>query len=307
MRSLLQQSWESTRRFLTNRWTGSLQSCRKRCRKTVKSDATQVVFLEGGELDPEIGVKVSWSKGPAPLSHQQLRCCESKISDTLIKSCICIIQVMSIIIERTKDDSKESETFREQLKSRSDEFAEQMLEQHFGALIGWEWKSFVFLAFYPQSYQYPFRWLKDAERKLDAGDIEGLRQEERRVSNIIQTFSADWKKSLDLINGLASNLFICHIRVFLRWNNDLLSEPEIRDWYPATEPNTTSTVLSQVRYQQFYDKMVSWSPCFGSIVNYNWWWFWMSPQIQPCTWCAPPLANTCSGAADQHSPADGWG
>ena len=46
-------------------------------------------------------------------------------------------QVMSIIIERTKDDSKESETFREQLKSRSDEFAEQMLEQHFGALIGY--------------------------------------------------------------------------------------------------------------------------------------------------------------------------
>jgi len=90
--------------------------------------------------------------------------------------------VMSIIIERTKDDSKESETFREQLKSRSDEFAEQMLEQHFGALIG---------------------WLKDAERKLDAGDIEGLRQEEKRVSNIIQTFSADWKKSLDQINGLA--------------------------------------------------------------------------------------------------------
>jgi hypothetical protein len=88
--------------------------------------------------------------------------------------------VMSIIIERTKDDSKESETFREQLKSRSDEFAEQMLEQHFGALIG---------------------WLKEAERKLDAGDIEGLRQEERRVSNIIQTFSADWKKSLDQING----------------------------------------------------------------------------------------------------------
>ena len=49
---------------------------------------------------------------------------------------IFLNQVMSIIIERTKDDSKESETFREQLKSRSDEFAEQMLEQHFGALIG---------------------------------------------------------------------------------------------------------------------------------------------------------------------------
>ena len=52
------------------------------------------------------------------------------------KLLIFLNQVMSIIIERTKDDSKESETFREQLKSRSDEFAEQMLEQHFGALIG---------------------------------------------------------------------------------------------------------------------------------------------------------------------------
>ena len=53
---------------------------------------------------------------------------------------------MSIVIERTKDDSKESETFREQLKTRSEEFAEHMLEQHFGALIG---------------------WLKEAEKKLD--------------------------------------------------------------------------------------------------------------------------------------------
>ena len=108
---------------------------------------------------------------------------------------VFVNQVMSIIIERTKDDSKESETFREQLKSRSDEFAEQMLEQHFGALIG---------------------WLKEAERKLDAGDIEGLRQEERRVSNIIQTFSADWKKSLDQINGWRILLLVFLIKTILR-------------------------------------------------------------------------------------------
>ena len=88
--------------------------------------------------------------------------------------------VMSIIIERTKDDSKESENFREQLKSRSEEFAEHMLEQHFGAMIG---------------------WLKEAERKLDRGDVEGLRQEERRVTQIIQNFSSEWKRSLDSING----------------------------------------------------------------------------------------------------------
>ena len=88
--------------------------------------------------------------------------------------------VMSIIIERTKEDSKESETFREQLKTRSDEFAEQILEQHFGVLI---------------------QWLKEAEKKLDKGDSESLKNEERKVTQIIINFGNEWKKSLDSING----------------------------------------------------------------------------------------------------------
>jgi len=88
--------------------------------------------------------------------------------------------VMSIVIERTKDDSKESETFREQLKARSEEFVSLVLESHFGNLI---------------------QWSKEAERKLDAGDLEALRAEEKRVTTIIVDFSRDWKKSLDSING----------------------------------------------------------------------------------------------------------
>ena len=60
--------------------------------------------------------------------------------------------VMSIVIERTKDDSKESETFREQLKARSEEFVSLVLETHFGHLI---------------------QWSKEAERKLDGGDLKG--------------------------------------------------------------------------------------------------------------------------------------
>lgn len=88
--------------------------------------------------------------------------------------------VMSIIIERTKDDSKESETFREQLKTRSDEFVEQILEQHFGVLI---------------------QWLKEAEKKLDKGDLESLKNEEKKVTQIIINFGNEWKKSLDSING----------------------------------------------------------------------------------------------------------
>ena len=88
--------------------------------------------------------------------------------------------VMSILMERTKDDSKESETFREQLKTRSEEFVTLVLESHFGQLI---------------------HWSKETERKLDNGDVEGLKNEERRVTAIIQDFNRDWKKSLDSINS----------------------------------------------------------------------------------------------------------
>ena len=76
--------------------------------------------------------------------------------------------VLSILIERTRDDSKESETFREQLKTRSEEFVSLILENYFGHMI---------------------QWSKDAERKLDAGDLESLRAEERRVTNIILEFN----------------------------------------------------------------------------------------------------------------------
>jgi len=88
--------------------------------------------------------------------------------------------IMSIIIERTKDDTKESDSFREQLRARSEEFVEQILQAHFGYLIS---------------------WIKEAERKLENGDMDGLRAEERRVTQIISTFGSEWKLSLDRING----------------------------------------------------------------------------------------------------------
>ena len=66
--------------------------------------------------------------------------------------------VLSILVERTKDDCKESEAFREQLRVRSEELVQLVLESHFGQLI---------------------QWSREAERKLDCGDTEALRTEER--------------------------------------------------------------------------------------------------------------------------------
>ena len=46
-------------------------------------------------------------------------------------------------------------------------------------------------------FRYLIQGSKEAEKKLTAGDLEGLRAEEKRVSTIILDFSRDWKKSLD--------------------------------------------------------------------------------------------------------------
>jgi len=87
--------------------------------------------------------------------------------------------IMSIIIERTKDDTKESEAFREQLRARSEELVEQILHNHFGYIIS---------------------FIKEAERRLERGDVDDLKQDEKRVSQIISTFGTEWKQSLDRIN-----------------------------------------------------------------------------------------------------------
>ena len=60
--------------------------------------------------------------------------------------------------ERTKDNSKESETFRELLAMRTAEYVEETLQPHFGGLM---------------------QFVRDAEAMVERGDAEALRREER--------------------------------------------------------------------------------------------------------------------------------
>jgi len=88
--------------------------------------------------------------------------------------------IMTIINERTKDETKECEGFREQLRARSEELAEQILHAHFGYLT---------------------TWIPEAERKLEKGDVDGLRAGEKQLSQIMTRFSTEWKQSLAKINS----------------------------------------------------------------------------------------------------------
>lgn len=82
--------------------------------------------------------------------------------------------------ERTAEESKESESFKELLTARTQEFIEEVLSPHFGGMI-----SFV----------------KDCENTIERAGVEALRPDERRVQSIVRGFNNDWKRALELING----------------------------------------------------------------------------------------------------------
>lgn len=88
--------------------------------------------------------------------------------------------MLSVILERTTDDSKESETFRQQLAARTHEYIEETLMPHFGGMI---------------------MFVKEAEDIVERGGSDGLKQQEARINQIVRGFNSDWKKAIESING----------------------------------------------------------------------------------------------------------
>lgn len=43
--------------------------------------------------------------------------------------------ILGILMERTRDNTKEAESFREQLSARSNEYVEEILNPHIGGII----------------------------------------------------------------------------------------------------------------------------------------------------------------------------
>ncbi|XP_037039849.1 vacuolar protein sorting-associated protein 52 homolog [Bradysia coprophila] len=87
--------------------------------------------------------------------------------------------VLGILMEHTRDNSKEAENFREQLSNRSSEYVEEILAPHFGGMI---------------------QFIKDCEQMVEKEQTDELRRQERRSLAIVSQFSANWKKSLEELN-----------------------------------------------------------------------------------------------------------
>ncbi|KAH8411967.1 hypothetical protein KR222_004316, partial [Zaprionus bogoriensis] len=87
--------------------------------------------------------------------------------------------VLGVLMEHTRDNSKEAEAFREQLNARSAEYVDEILSPHFGGII---------------------QFVKECEQYLEKDQPEELRKQERRSLGLVASFSANWKKSLEELN-----------------------------------------------------------------------------------------------------------
>lgn len=87
--------------------------------------------------------------------------------------------MLTVIVERTTDNCKESESFKELLSARSQEFIEEILQNHFGGLIA---------------------FVKECEGALDQGNAERMKSEERKIVPLVRGFNNDWKKAIEIIN-----------------------------------------------------------------------------------------------------------
>ncbi|XP_070491539.1 vacuolar protein sorting-associated protein 52 homolog [Chironomus tepperi] len=83
--------------------------------------------------------------------------------------------ILGILQERTRDNTKEAEAFREQLSARSNEYVEEILSPHIGGII---------------------QFVKECEKE----NSDDLKRHDRRALGLVQNFSSNWKKAIEDLN-----------------------------------------------------------------------------------------------------------
>lgn len=100
----------------------------------------------------------------------------SKRKDQLIFLINNYDMILSIILEHTRDNSKEVETFKLRLSTKSGEYVEEILKPYFGNMM---------------------KYVKDAELMLQNGNITEYKALEDTSGPIVEHFTTTWKKSLE--------------------------------------------------------------------------------------------------------------
>ncbi|XP_076625403.1 vacuolar protein sorting 52 [Colletes latitarsis] len=94
--------------------------------------------------------------------------------------------VLGVLMERTRDNSKEAESFRDQLNARSAEYVEEVLNPYFGGII---------------------QLVKESEVLIEKGQTDDLKRQEGKALALVQSFTNNWKRALEEINREVLNSF----------------------------------------------------------------------------------------------------
>ncbi|GFT75160.1 vacuolar protein sorting-associated protein 52 homolog [Nephila pilipes] len=88
--------------------------------------------------------------------------------------------MLNVLLERTKEDSRESESFKDLLNARILEYVEEILSPYFGGMM---------------------TFVKDCEKYLERGQMDNLKLESAKVQILVKSFNSGWKKAMDEINA----------------------------------------------------------------------------------------------------------
>lgn len=87
--------------------------------------------------------------------------------------------MLSVLMERAADDSKEVEGFQQLLLARTQEFIEEILSAPFGGMIA---------------------FVKEAESLMEKGQLDRLKNDETRITQLVRGFSSSWKQSVEAMS-----------------------------------------------------------------------------------------------------------
>ncbi|XP_063041258.1 vacuolar protein sorting-associated protein 52 homolog [Engraulis encrasicolus] len=87
--------------------------------------------------------------------------------------------MLSVLMERAADDSKEVEGFQQLLLARTQEFIEEILSPPFGGMIA---------------------FVKESEALMERGQLDRLKNDEARITQLIRGFSSSWKQSVEAMS-----------------------------------------------------------------------------------------------------------
>ncbi|XP_071948062.1 vacuolar protein sorting-associated protein 52 homolog [Antedon mediterranea] len=87
--------------------------------------------------------------------------------------------MLSVITERTSEDSREGESFRKLLQERTQEFIEEVLSPYFGGMM---------------------TFVKEAESAVEKGQADQMKYQEQRIQKLVRDFVAEWKQAIENVN-----------------------------------------------------------------------------------------------------------